>query len=80
MSLLLILLGAPLVSIAMFNKVPRFLPGRVPAQRAGAVTAQRARPRVRFAPARLTEQGRALCTAVGGSTLIVAFFLTLSGL
>lgn len=80
MSLLLILLGAPLVSIAMFNKVPRFLPGRVTAQHGGAATAQRVRPRVRLVPARLTEQGRALFTAVGGSVLIVAFFLTLSGL
>lgn len=36
-------------------------------------------PRVRLVSARLTEQGRALLTAVGGSALIVAFFLTLSG-
>lgn len=80
MSLLLILLGAPLVSIAMFNKVPRFLPGRAAVQRGGAATAQRVPPRVRLVSARLTEQGRALSTAVGGSALIVAFFLSLSGL
>lgn len=79
-SLLLILLGAPLVSIAMFNKVPQVLPARVPAQRQGAATVQRARPRVRLTSARLTEQGRALFTTIGGSVLIVAFFLTLSGL
>lgn len=34
-------------------------------------------PRLRFVPARLTENGRALLTTVGGSALIVAFFLAL---
>ncbi|WP_116244204.1 hypothetical protein [Nocardiopsis sp. FIRDI 009] len=63
MSLVLILFGAVLVSLALFNKVPRY-----------------AASRIRLVSARLTEQGRALCTAVGGSALIVAFFLTLSGL
>lgn len=84
MPLVLILLGAALVAVAMFNKVPQFVPGRVvpprvPA-RPGAVAPERVeRPRVRLASARLTEQGRALLTAVGGSALIIAFFLTLSG-
>ncbi|WP_017589187.1 hypothetical protein [Nocardiopsis ganjiahuensis] len=84
MSLTLIALGTVLVSIALFNKVPRYVPGRPPAPRAGGgvVTAQRtgAPPGLRLVPARLTEQGRALLTAVGGSALIVAFFLSLSGL
>lgn len=80
----MIAFGAALVSLALFNKVPRFVPGRLPAPRTagGVATAQRTGvpPRLRLAPARLTEQGRALFTAVGGSALIVAFFLTLSGL
>ncbi|GHC94698.1 hypothetical protein GCM10007079_45430 [Nocardiopsis terrae] len=83
MSLALIAVGAVLVSIALFNKVPRLTAGRLPAPRpGGGVAAQRlsAPPRLRLAPARLTEQGRALLTTVGGSALIVAFFLTLSGL
>lgn len=84
MSLTLIAVGAALVSIALFNKVPQYVPGRLPAPRSagGVATAQRtsASPRVRLAPARLTEQGRALLTTVGGSALIVAFFLSLSGL
>ncbi|MFV2197652.1 hypothetical protein [Nocardiopsis sp. LOL_012] len=70
MSLVLILLGIPLVSLALFNKVPGFVRG---------TTATAGRARLRLRPARLTEQGRALCTAVGGSALIVAFFLSLSG-
>ncbi len=84
MSLTLIALGTVLVSIALFNKVPRFEPGRPPEPRAGGgvATAQRTGtpPRLRLVPARLTEQGRALLTTVGGSALIVAFFLSLSGL
>ncbi|GAA1467864.1 hypothetical protein NE857_08470 [Nocardiopsis exhalans] len=84
MSLTLIVVGAVLVSIALFNKVPQYVPGRMPAPRSGGgvATAQRtsAPPRVRLASARLTEQGRALLTTVGGSALIVAFFLSLSGL
>ncbi|WP_159943006.1 MULTISPECIES: hypothetical protein [unclassified Nocardiopsis] len=86
MSLVLILLGAALVSIAMFNKVPRYVPGRSapprPGRRGGVAAAPRAAvpPRVRLVSARLTEQGKALLTTVGGSALIVAFFLTLSGL
>ncbi|OLT28855.1 hypothetical protein BJF83_13795 [Nocardiopsis sp. CNR-923] len=101
MSLALILFGAALVSLALFNKVPRYVPaGRLPARRRGSAARSRAvaarggttarprpaagavgtRARVELASARLTEQGRALCTAVGGSALIVAFFLTLSGL
>lgn len=83
MSLVLIALGAALVSIAMFNKTPRFVPGRVPAPRpgGGVATAQRTgtTPRLRLVDARLTEQGRAVFTAIGGSALIVAFFLALSG-
>jgi hypothetical protein len=83
-SLTLIAVGAALVSIALFNKVPRFVPGRMAAPRpaGGVATVERAGvpPRVRLAPARLTEQGRALLTTVGGSALIVAFFLGLSGL
>ncbi|MFI6575160.1 hypothetical protein ACIBFB_05120 [Nocardiopsis sp. NPDC050513] len=101
MSLVLILLGAALVSLALFNKVPRYVPaGRLPTRRRGAAARSGAaasrggasarpraaaaaagtRARVELTSARLTEQGRALCTAVGGSALIVAFFLTLSGL
>ncbi|MFD6949143.1 hypothetical protein A6A08_05870 [Nocardiopsis sp. TSRI0078] len=84
MSLVLILLGAALVAVALFNKVPRYVPGRPPAPRPGRGSVATARhpgvpPRVRLVSARLTEQGRALLTAVGGSALIVAFFLTLSG-
>ncbi|WP_150244508.1 hypothetical protein [Nocardiopsis quinghaiensis] len=85
MSLVLIILGAALVSVALFNKVPRYVPGRSSAPRSGrggsVTTAGRpgAPPRVRLIPARLTEQGRALLTAVGGSTLILALFLTLFG-
>ncbi|MEV2278048.1 hypothetical protein AB0I72_20930 [Nocardiopsis sp. NPDC049922] len=101
MSLVLLLFGAALVSLALFNKVPRYVPaGRLPTARRGAAarsgsaaprggTAARpragagsvgTRARVELTSARLTEQGRALCTTVGGSALIVAFFLTLSGL
>lgn len=84
MSLTLIAVGAALVSLALFNKVPRYVPGRLPDPRSagGVATAQRTSvpPRVRLVSARLTEQGRALFTAVGGSALIVAFFLSLSGL
>ncbi|WP_028647538.1 hypothetical protein [Nocardiopsis sp. CNT312] len=72
MSLVLILLGIPLVSLALFNRVPVLARGTT-------ATAGRPRLRLRLRPARLTEQGRALCTAVGGSALIVAFFLSLSG-
>ncbi|WP_026118776.1 hypothetical protein [Nocardiopsis salina] len=85
MPLVLILLGAALVAVAMFNKVPQFVPGRVvpprvPARPGPVAATERVeRPRVRLASARLTEQGRALLTAVGGSALIIAFFLTLSG-
>ncbi|GAB3452124.1 hypothetical protein GCM10027570_29950 [Streptomonospora sediminis] len=60
MSLLLILAGAVLVTVAMFNRIPRF--------QAGAPL---------FARARLTEAGRATLTAIGGSALIIAFFLAL---
>ncbi|QBI55752.1 hypothetical protein [Streptomonospora litoralis] len=63
MSLLLILAGAALVAVAMSNRVPR-------------LTASAAPQLVR---ARLTEAGRATLTAVGGSALIIAFFLALSG-
>lgn len=83
MSLVLILVGAALVSAALFNKVPRYVPGRLPVPRgSGVATARRtaAPPRLHWVSARLTEQGRALLTTVGGSALIVAFFLTLSGL
>ncbi|MFD0776305.1 hypothetical protein ACFQZ2_20425 [Streptomonospora algeriensis] len=64
MSLLLILAGAALVAIAMSNRVPRL-------QISGAP---------QLARARLTEGGRATLTAVGGSALIIAFFLALSGM
>ncbi|WP_150250604.1 hypothetical protein [Nocardiopsis deserti] len=87
MSLVLILLGAVLVTVAMFNKVPSYVPGRIPAprpDRGGSVATARSpetvRPRVRLVSARLTEPGKALLTTLGGSALIVAFFLTLSGL
>ncbi|MBV2362637.1 hypothetical protein ACFPZ0_12895 [Streptomonospora nanhaiensis] len=63
MSILLILLGAALVAIAVFNRVPRFQPAWSP----------------QLVPARLTEAGRATLTTVGGSALIIAFFLALSG-
>lgn len=92
MTLVLIAVGAVLVSIAHFNKLPHFVPGRfappgadraAPGGRGGAVAAARRTgsvPRVRLEPARLTEQGQALLVTLGGSALIVAFFLTLSGL
>ncbi|KIH97897.1 hypothetical protein LP52_16265 [Streptomonospora alba] len=64
MSLLLILAGAALVAIAMSNRVPRFQPSGAP----------------QLVRARLTETGRAALTAVGGSALIIAFFLALSGI
>ncbi|CAM3875586.1 hypothetical protein GCM10009799_29520 [Nocardiopsis rhodophaea] len=90
MSLVLILAGAALVCIAMFNRVPRLVPADVGeprmAERSGRVAAPPRRPRsdqrrlrLAFVPARLTETGRALLTTVGGSVLIVAFFLALSG-
>lgn len=83
-TLALITVGAVLVSIAMFNKVPRLVPERLdrPRPGGGVATAQRTVTalRPRLADARLTEQGRAVFTAVGGSALIVAFFLGLSGL
>ncbi|WP_017539990.1 MULTISPECIES: hypothetical protein [Nocardiopsis] len=37
-------------------------------------------PAVAVLPARLTEAGRATLTTVGGSALIIAFFLALSGI
>lgn len=85
MPLVLILLGAAMVAVATFNKVPQFVPGRVVSPRVssqqGAVAApeRMEHPRVRLSSARLTEHGRALLTAIGGSALIIAFFLTLSG-
>lgn len=88
-SLVLILLGAVLVAVALFNKVPSYVPGRFPATRTGhgdrggsVATARRSgtRPRVRLVSAKLTEPGQALLTTLGGSALIVAFFLNLSGL
>nr|WP_221308721.1 hypothetical protein [Nocardiopsis mwathae] len=74
----------------MFNRVPRLLPVDLPepgtADRSGRVAAppQRARSgaqglRLAFVPARLTETGRAVLTTFGGSVLIAAFFLALSG-
>lgn len=36
-------------------------------------------PAVSVLPARLTEAGRAALTTMGGSALIIAFFLALSG-
>lgn len=79
MSLVLLLLGAVLVAIALFDKVPRHVPGRpAPSPRDG-LSVLAARFRVRLVPARLTEPGKALLTTFGGSALIVAFFLTLSG-
>ena len=83
MSLVLIALGAVLVSVALFNKLPRLVERPAPPRTGGGVaTAQRtaAPPRLRLADARLTENGRAVFTAIGGSTLIIAFFLALSGL
>ncbi|MFL1380534.1 MULTISPECIES: hypothetical protein [unclassified Nocardiopsis] len=84
MSLVLLAIGAVLVLLAMFNKVPRYVPPRTPRApaRGGTATRTRARasgPRLRLAPARLTEQGRALLTGLGGSAMIIAFFLALSG-
>ncbi|WP_306366905.1 hypothetical protein [Nocardiopsis sp. CC223A] len=85
MSLVLLAIGAVLVLVAMFNRLPRYVPprtARAPA-RGGTATRTRAEtaagPRLRLAPARLTEQGRALLTTLGGSAMIVAFFLALSG-
>lgn len=87
MSLVLLAIGTVPVLVAMFNKVPRYTPprtGRSPARggtatRVATRTAPAAAPRLRLAPARLTEQGRALLTALGGSAMIIAFFLALSG-
>lgn len=85
MPLVLILIGAALVAVAMFNKVPQFVPGRVvpprvpPRHGTAAVSERVEYPRVRLASARLTDHGRALLTTIGGSALIIAFFLTLSG-
>ncbi|GHD21070.1 hypothetical protein [Nocardiopsis kunsanensis] len=85
MTLVLILIGAALVAVATFNKMPQFVPGRVvpprvPSRQGAAATSERVEyPRVRIASARLTENGRALLTTIGGSALIIAFFLTLSG-
>lgn len=85
MPLVLILIGAALVAVAMFNKVPQFVPGRVvpprvPSRHGPVAASGRVEyPRVRLASARLTEHGRALLTTLGGSALIIAFFLTLSG-
>ncbi|ASU82801.1 hypothetical protein CDO52_08415 [Nocardiopsis gilva YIM 90087] len=90
MSLVLILAGAALVCIAMFNRVPRLVPATPgtprAAERNGRVAAPPHRPRatqrgprLAFVPARLTETGRAVLTTVGGSVLIAAFFLALSG-
>ncbi|MDT0331078.1 hypothetical protein [Nocardiopsis lambiniae] len=78
MSLTLLTIGAVLVLIAMFNKVPSYVPDR-PGGRPTATRTATAPPRLRLASARLTEQGRALLTTLGGSALIVAFFLVLSG-
>lgn len=76
MSFVLILLGSALVGVALFNRVPRLRrPAYPPAAERPAPTL-----RVRTVPARLTETGRAVVTTVGGSLLIVAFFLALSGL
>ncbi|GLU47653.1 hypothetical protein [Nocardiopsis ansamitocini] len=76
MSLALIVLGALLVAAAVLNRLP-FRPSR-------AVPASPASPPGRrhphTAPIRLTEQGRATLTTIGGSMLIIAFFLALSGL
>lgn len=71
-SLLLIAAGAALVAVALFNRVPRI----ARAHRNGAPP----RPRILTAPARLTELGRATLVTVGGTLLIAAFFLALSGL
>lgn len=89
MSLVLLAIGAVLVLVAMFNRLPRYVPPRTVRAPARGGTATRtatraatgtaAGPRLRLAPARLTEQGRALLTALGGSAMIVAFFLALSG-
>ncbi|RNL85510.1 hypothetical protein [Halostreptopolyspora alba] len=78
MSLALILAGAALVAIALFNHVPQLGPPPV-ARPSTRVTAP-SRPRPRLVHARLTETGRATLTTLGGSILIVAFFLALSGL
>ena len=93
-SLVLLAFGAVLVLIAIFNRVPRYTPPRAahtsarraPVHRGAAVrTAVKAAPRptagprLRLVPARLTEQGRALFTALGGSAMIIASFLALSG-
>lgn len=88
MSLVLLAIGAVLVLVAMSNRLPRYVPPRpvrAPARGGSATrTATRAParsvgPRLRLVPARLTEQGRALLTTLGGSAMIVAFFLALSG-
>ncbi|RCV52297.1 hypothetical protein [Marinitenerispora sediminis] len=79
MSLALIVVGAALVSVALFNRLPRIAARRRPERHrvtAGSASALR----VRAVPARLTESGRATLTAVGGSMLIAAVLLALSGL
>ena len=78
MPLVLILLGAAMVAVATFNKVPQFVPGRVVSPRVssqqGAVAApeRMEHPRVRLSSARLTEHGRAQRTANGGRAQINA--------
>ncbi|MBB4930028.1 hypothetical protein F4561_000848 [Lipingzhangella halophila] len=78
MSLVFILAGAVLVVIALFNRVPQL--GSEPAQRSPARAAAPGRLRLRLVHARLTETGRATLTTVGGSVLIIAFFLALAGI
>ncbi|KUP98424.1 hypothetical protein [Thermobifida cellulosilytica] len=69
MSLLLAALGSVLVTIALTNRLPRW-----------SRRSSRGRlPRPYTVSARLTERGRATLTTLGGSMLIAAFFLTLSG-
>ncbi|MFD6096965.1 hypothetical protein ACFVWN_28540 [Nocardiopsis flavescens] len=83
MSLVLLAIGAVPVLVAMFNKVPRYVPprpGRVSPRGGGTATRTApAPPGLRLASAHLTEQGRALLTTLGGSAMIIAFFLALSG-
>ncbi len=77
MSLAMILAGTAMVLLALFNRVPRVGSGRLSRSSQHLAAPGKARPRL--VHARLTETGRAALTAVGGSVLIIAFFLALSG-
>lgn len=79
MSLVLILVGATLVCVALFNRIPLLRPRPQQPRRSGAA-APGAGLLDYTAPARLTEAGRATVTTIGSSMLLIALVLALSGL